>query len=462
MIDFEPQDLNHEWVEELLTCVTDEELEDATKHSLVPFKEQVLYEGVPYTATVRDSKGDEYIDCTAQAWTLNVGYVNPDVLYTVAYQMKRLTHVRYGYPTVPRIKLLNKLASMFGERFQKICFNNEGGGFGIEGAMKLAMVYKGPPHTTFITAWRGYHGSSLALLPASAWLPVITRFPGYGIDRYVKAPYPYCYRCPLGLEEESCDLGCLKMMEGTMRHSVNAPIAGVIIEPIQGPGGHVPAPRKYLEGLRELCTRFDIPLIFDESQTGWGRVGAWCASDLYGVYPDMIVFTKAIGGGFPLGVLMTDERFPDFTEAEEHTTFGSNPVMMAAALANIEVIERMGLVERSKKLGEKITARLRELQGAYDIIGDIRCPGLYIGVELVEDRETKKPSFPMASEFIKEGTRNGVIYDLSMPDLFLDGVSGRNVIKIKPPLTITDSEVEKVLEVFEICLKHVSKMKQGG
>ena len=456
---FQPEVLSEEEVRQLLTEVTEEEVGKARQLSLTPLKEQILVEGIPGSAIVRDSTGREYIDCTAQAWTLNSGYCNPDVLYTVAEQMKRLTHVRYGYPTIPRIKLINRLPELFPGNLRQVVLNNEGGGFALEAAMKLAMVNK-PGATTFLTAWRAYHGASLATIPASHYMPYLTRFPGYGLGHYVKFPYPYCYRCPAALERETCSLACLKLVEGAIKYGANTPIAGLIIEPIQGPGGMIPTPPGYLAGLKELCQKYGIFLIYDEAQTTFGRVGAMSATELYGVPPDMMALTKALGGGFPIGALLVREDLKKFTEVEEHTTFSSNPVMMAAALASIEVILRKDIPSRTKRLGEQVTARLKEFQDEYEIIGDIRGPGLFIGVELVEDRESKEPAFERAIAFLEIATQLGVIFDVDMPDLARGLPTRRNVIKIKPVLTITDEQMEKALQVFEICLQKVSALSE--
>ncbi len=458
---FQPEVLSEEEVRQLLTEVTEEEVGKARQLSLTPLKEQILVEGIPGSAIVRDSTGREYIDCTAQAWTLNSGYCNPDVLYTVAKQMKRLTHVRYGYPTIPRIKLINRLPELFPGNLRQVVLNNEGGGFALEAAMKLAMVNK-PGATTFLTAWRAYHGASLATIPASHYMPYLTRFPGYGLGHYVKFPYPYCYRCPVGLERETCSLACLKLVEGAIKYGANTPIAGLIIEPIQGPGGMIPTPPGYLAGLKELCQKYGIFLIYDEAQTTFGRVGAMSATELYGVPPDMMALTKALGGGFPIGALLVREDLKRFTEVEEHTTFGSNPVMMAAALASIEVILRKDIPGRTKRLGEQVTARLKEFQDEYEIIGDIRGPGLFIGVELVEDRESKEPAFERAIAFLEIAMQMGVIFDVDMPDLARGLPTRRNVIKIKPVLTITDEQIDKALQVFEICLQKVSALSEEG
>ncbi len=454
---FQPEVLGEDEVKQLLTEVSDEEVAKARERSLTPLKEQLLVEGVPGSAIVRDSTGREYIDCTAQAWTLNLGYCNPDVLYAVAEQMKRLTHVRYGYPTIPRIKLINRLPELFPGDLTQVVLNNEGGGFALEAAMKLAMVNK-PGATTFLSAWRGYHGASLATIPASHYMPYLTRFAGYGLGHFVKYPYPYCYRCPVGLERDTCSLACLGLVEGTIKYGANTPIAGLIIEPIQGPGGMIPTPPGYLAALKELCRKYGIFLIYDEAQTAFGRVGAMSAAELYGVPPDMMALTKALGGGFPIGALLVRGDLKKFTDVEEHTTFGANPVMMAAALASIEVILRRDIPGRTKRLGEQVTARLKEFQNKYEIVGDIRGPGLYIGIELVEDRESKEPAFERAVAFLEIAMQLGVIFDVDMPDLTGGLPTRRNVIKIKPVLTISDEQIEKALQVFEVSLRKVAAL----
>jgi 4-aminobutyrate aminotransferase-like enzyme len=457
MSEFEPQYLTKEEINEMLDSISEEEEAQARSRSMVPLKEQIFFEGDTYGAEVRDTKGNSYIDCTAQAWTLNAGWVSPDIAYAVSQQMKRITHVRYGYPTIPRLKLINKITSMFPDPLNKVVFNNSGGGSAIEASMKMAIALK-QPADVFVTFWRGYHGSSMALTGASHFMPMITRFKGYGNDHYVKAPYPYCYRCPIDLDPKDCGNACLALAEGAIKY-VPGSVAGVLIEPMQGPGGQVPTPDGYLKGLRDICDKYGIFLIFDECQTAWGRIGDISASHHYGVFPDMMVFTKAVGGGLPLGVMLGREDFPQFTDSEEHSTFSSNPTMFVSSLTYIALMEKMDLPGRAKRQGEKFTKGLWELYDQYEMIGDIRGPGLFIGVELVKDRETKEASFDLSREFVHEGMRQGVIFDLDMPNITVSGVDLRNVIKIKPPLVITDEQVERVLEVFEHCLKHISAMR---
>jgi len=459
MATFEPLVLSPEEITTLLTQVSEAEVEQARARSLVHLKRQILYEGIPGSALVRDTDGKTYIDCTAQAWTLNVGYCQPDVLAAVAEQMKHLTHVRYGYPTIPRLKLINRLPELFPGHLIRVVLNSQGGGIAIEAAMKLAMINK-PGATTFLVPHRGYHGSSLATLPASHYMPGLQRFPGFGVEHFGKFAYPYCYRCPLGLSRPSCGLQCLDLVEQAIRYGANESIAGLVLEPIQGAGGQIPTPPGYLEGLRRLCDKYSIYLIFDECQTAFGRVGAMSAAESYDVAPDMLVLSKGLGGGFPIGAVLARADLKGFTAVEEHSTFGASPISCAAALANIEVLQRQGLPARARELGELATTRLLHMQEEHPLIGDVRGPGLFIGVELVEDQTSKAPATERAAALIEIATAHGVIFDVDLPDMVGGQVSRRNVIKIKPPLTITPEQLSQALDVLEKALQAVESLPQ--
>ncbi|MFX1562201.1 MAG: aspartate aminotransferase family protein [Promethearchaeota archaeon] len=451
-----PKVLTEDEITEMLTKVTEEEFKECEAHILTPLKEIILESGVPGGSIVRDTQGNEYLDCTSQAWTLNVGYVNPDVVYAAQFQAERLTHVRYGYPTIPRIKLVNKLSQIAPGQLKKVSIQNQGGSTAIEAAIKLALLHK-PNASIFVTAWMAYHGATLATITASNWMPnPLIRFPGFGVQHFVKAPYPYCYRCRGNQDPKNCDLECLELLRNTIIYGTNAPVAGVIIEPMQGPGGQVPAPQRYIEELRKLCDKENIFLIWDESQTAFGRVGKMFAAEIYGVTPDMMAVTKALGGGFPIGATLAHEKLSGFTPAEEHSTFGSSPLLMAAALINIEVIQRLDLPGRAAKIGAHITKRLNEIQEKHEQMADVRGPGLFIGIEMVKDPKSKEPANSLADAIVREGFKRNVIFDLSMP--LLRGLTfQRNVVKIKPPLTITQEEADRAVDVFEESLKAAIK-----
>lgn len=212
----------------------------------------------------------------------------------------------------------------------------------------------------------------------------------------------------------------------------------------------LPPPPGYLKRVKEICHEYGILLIFDEIQTAFGRLGSMFASELYGTLPDMLIYGKAIAGGFPLaGVMLRDDLKP-YDPAVHSFTFAHFPVSLAAACATLDVLIEEKLPQRAKETGEYITKNLLKLKEKYEIIGDVRGPGLMIGIELVKDKDTKEPACKEASQFLKEGIKRGIIFGQSK---FL-GLG--NVVKIKPPLVLTRNEADRVLEVFEEVTRVVS------
>ncbi len=456
-MELKPSVLTEDEIRKLLTTIDESEIKEARKACLTSLEETILVKGEPEGSVVYDLKGRRIIDMTSQAWTLNVGYSHPDVVYAAALQASILNHVRYGFPTIPRLKLMLKLKEIYG--YERVALNTQGGGWAIETALKLAMVNK-PGADTFLVAWRSYHGNSLALTTASHPLPGLIRYKPFGEGRFIRYPYPYCYRCPFKMKYPECSVDpCLSFVEKTIKYATRGvdSVAAIIIEPIQGPGGVVPAPKEYLKGLIELGEKHNIYIIFDEAQTANGRVGAWSVAHLHGLKPDMMTLTKGLGGGFPIGATLAKGKMRGLSYPEEHTTFGGNPVPYAAALVNLMVIEKLNLVERAKVMGEYALKRLNEMYEKFELIGDIRGYGLYLGVDLVKDRKTKEPAFDEAEDTVRIAFEKGALYALDMPDIMGEEVSMRNVIKIRPPLVIRKEEMDEALNILEESLIEVSK-----
>ncbi len=459
MGDIKPVVLDEEEIVSLLTTLTEEEISLAGSRALVPIKKPVFFEGVPASARVKDLDGKEYIDFTSQAWTLSVGFCHPDVCFAAIEQIKHLTHIRNHFFTVPRVKLINKLVEIAPGDLEKVVLNTQGGSVAIEAALKLAMINKPRAHL-FVTAWGGYHGNTLATFAATHYMRELVRFTSFGLDRFVKIPYPYCYRCPFNLEYPDCSLECLEFSKKMLDKGVGAPLIGILIEPILGSGGDVPPPPEYLKELRKFCDEARLLLIFDESQTAFGRVGRMFASELFDVVPDIMALTKAIGGGFPVGATLARKKLKSFSPAEQHSTFSANPVAFAAALINIHVIQKLNLPRRAEEMGKYVRKRLEELQEKYEVIGDIRGPGLFIGVELVKDRKTKEPANKVTELLQQEALQRGLILGLREPDITLKGDIIRNLVHVKPPLVITQEEVDRGIEIFEESLK--AALSQAG
>jgi 4-aminobutyrate aminotransferase-like enzyme len=232
---------------------------------------------------------------------------------------------------------------------------------------------------------------------------------------------------------------------------VNEPAYAIIMEPMPASGGMIEYPAGYLPKIRELCDKYGILLIYDEIQTAFGRLGAMFASEMYGALPDIFTFGKAIAGGYPLAGVVASSRLKPFPPATDSFTFSHFPLSFATACATLDVLVEEKLPQRAKEMGEYITAHLKKMQERYEIIGDVRGPGLMIGIELVKDRETKEPANVIANRIVEEAIEDGVIFGHSR-------FKGQgNVVKIKPPLVITREQADKVLEVFEKYISHYDK-----
>ena len=326
-----------------------------------------------------------------------------------------------------------------------------GGGVAIEAAMKIA--YKNTqPSRDFICLYDSYHGTTLGSMGASS---ISTRAGGklmggsrfLGLTRpFVRVPNPYCYRCPLGQKKENCGLACAELLRLTLERGIAGNGAGVILEPIQASAGQIVAPQDYLQAVRKICDDFSVPLIFDEIQT-YGRVGQFFAAEYFNVVPDMIVLGKGFGAGLPIAAVLVSDKLDGFLpDAEELHTFANNSASQAAAIKLIEILEG-GVLENARKMGLYLRTRLEELQREFPEIGDIRQAGLHIGVELVRDPQTKKPLMAEGKAVRDRGIEGGVILGLAGPR--------PNVLKIKPPLVITEKECDEVIDKFRTAMVKV-------
>jgi len=397
-------------------------------------------------AIVRDINGKEYIDCTSQAWTYTIGFNHPKVREAAKAQIDKMTHVRTSFETVPKLLLLKKLGERAPGKLKKMAFCLHGS-TAVESAMKLAMTNR-PQRTKFLAPFHGYAGRTLSTIAASwPYHPISKLFAPY-MQNVIRIPNAYCYRCPFGMEKDSCNMLCAEFLRTTLEQAVE-PVAGLIIEPIQAHGGMIDYPKGYLARVREICDEFGVLLIYDEIQTAFGRLGAMFAAELYNVHPDLLVFGKALGGGFPIaGVMQRSDLKPPEPGSDSYT-FAHNPVSFAAAYAVLTVIEEEGILAKARSIGSYFTLRLKELQQKHEEIGDIRGPGLMIGVELVTDRSTKRVANDLTHTIVKEAIDEGVIFGESL----MMGLG--NVLKIKPPAVITESQADRVLEVFEkLLVKH--------
>ena len=337
-------------------------------------------------ASLWDMQGKEYIDCTSQAWSVNVGHCHPKVVAAVTEQVQAFTHIRTSFETVPKLLLTKKLSELGPGRLKKVAYSLTGSDAN-EGAMKLAL--RNRTGNLFVALWDGYHGRTLATLNMS-WPHPNNRFAAWA-GPMIRVPQAYCYRCPFGLTYPSCQLECVRFAKELILKNASEPPVALIMEPMQGSGGMIDFPPDYYPAIRQMCDELGILLIWDEIQTGFGRVGDWFAANIYHTVPDIMIIGKGLGGGFPLFGILAREDLKPFEPGDHSFTFAHFPVSMAAALAAIQAIEEEGLLERGRRLGKLFTDALNVMKDKYELIGDVRGPGLMIGIELVKNKKTKEP-----------------------------------------------------------------------
>jgi 4-aminobutyrate aminotransferase-like enzyme len=401
-------------------------------------------------AVLFDKAGHSYIDCTSQAWSLNVGYSHPKVISQVTEFIKHYTHVRTSFQTVPKLLLSKKLAELAPGNLKKVSYALSGSDAN-EGSVKLAMRNR-PNSNTLVSLMDGYHGRTLAMINTSYPHPN-NRFTAWSAP-VVRIPQAYCYRCPLKLTYPNCKFACVDLAKSIIQRGASEPPYALIMEPFQGNGGMVEFPEGYLPAMRKMCDDLGMLMIFDEIQTGFGRMGEWFAADLYHTTPDIMTIGKALGGGFPIFGNLAREDLATFSPGDHSFTFAHFPVSMVAALAAIEITEEENLLENCRNMGKLFKTGLLALKEKYEFIGDVRGPGLMIAIEMVKDRHTREPYCELPEFFVQEGLKRGAIFGESK---YL-GLG--NVVKIKPPLVINKTQVAKVLEIFGSICEDASKLKK--
>ena len=392
-----------------------------------------------------DNTGKSYIDCTSQGWAMYLGHANDEIRQTVYEHMGNLGHLNQNSDNLPRYALAKRLTELAPEGMNRVLFAI-GGSSVIEAAMKIA-VKNVPGARHFVSLQDGYHGSSLTT-GAASWLSTKSAgiFTGFNSflsilnDVFVRVPNPYLYRWEGSDNPEDCIDYCLKVTRETITRSVSGPVAGIIVEPLQASGGQIPLPKRYLEGLRQICDENECLLIFDELQT-YCRIGEHFAANKYGVTPDIICLGKALGAGLPIAAIIIRDGLEGFGPlGEEVHTFSNNSIAQVAALKQLDIIERDKVLDNVNVVGAHIAERLGKLQQQFPQIGDIRQVGLHIGVEFVSDPVSKDQDIILAQTVKAIALSMGLIL----------GEAGyrMNILKIKPPLVMTLAEADEAMDIF--------------
>jgi len=407
---------------------------------------------------VYDINGNKYTDCTSQSWALHLGYNHPDINAAVKEQMELSNHFHTGFYTVPRYLLAKKIAEIFPEKMNRVLFTI-GGGATVEAALKIAILNNPSAHN-FISLFGGYHGTSFMTTGASlTGTFAYDKYLGgaslaHFSQNFIRVPAPYYYHPYFEVEDPDdraeVDRKCLETLEMQIKYGSTGPVCAMLMEPLQASGGQVIFSRDYLQGVRDICTRYNIILVWDCIQTAFGRIGDWSASNHYGVTPDIMVLGKSMGAGYPINALVIsdDIKGVEMNGIDLHT-FGNNQVSQVAALKQIEVIERDNILDNVKKVGGYIADTIKGMQKDRGSIGEVRGLGFHIGIDLVKDRKSREPDYSGCSAMRDKGFENGIIFGVGGSGM------GKNVLKIKPPLITTREQADDILERFETTLKQV-------
>ena len=385
-----------------------------------------------------DSEGRKYLDCFAGVSVINCGHCNPEINAEVVKQMQSLQHVCNTYLTENFVNLAEKLAEVTPGDLQKTFFCSTGTEAN-EGALLLASIYTGKDE--FIALRNGLHGRTkltMSLTGIQMWRT--DPHPCGGIHF---APNAYCYRCPLGKKFPECDYACADAVDDLIRTATSGQPAALIAEPIQGNAGIVTPPKGYFKRLKEILASHNALLIIDEVQTGFGRSGKMFAIENFDVVPDIMTMAKALGNGAPISAFTASAKIADTYTKPGASTLGGNPVSSIAGLGVLKYIQEHNLMENAQARGQQLYDGLVELQKKHPIIGDIRGIGLMRGAEFVH--ADKSPA-PEELEMVLEEMKNRG---------FIIGKNGvaRNVMAFQPPLVITETDVNNVLNTLEDVLQ---------
>jgi adenosylmethionine-8-amino-7-oxononanoate aminotransferase len=409
-------------------------------------------------ALLVDADGREFVDAlSGGVFAVLAGYGRREIAEAMARQAERLNYTSpFATTSVVTIELARKLAELAPGDLSASFFCSSGSE-AVEAAIKLAHQYheangEGRRYKV-VSLRRGYHGSTLGALSATGWSPGFAPFrraadPMVPAAGYANAMPPYCYRCELGLAYPSCDLACATTIEQAILGSDPGLVSCVILEPVMATAGCIIPPPGYLSKVREICDRHGVLLISDEVVCGFGRTGRWFGVDHAGVVPDIIVVAKGLTSGYaPMAAAIARreiaETLPVFFDLH---TFGGHPVSAAAALANIEIIEREGLVRNAAGVGAYMLGLLEELR-AHPIVGDVRGIGLLMAVELMRDPSRREDFAPDA------GVDNQVAAVAREMGLFVRPLGG--TVLLGPPLIFTTAQAARAVEVLDAAIGRV-------
>ncbi|MFX1576115.1 MAG: aspartate aminotransferase family protein [Promethearchaeota archaeon] len=391
---------------------------------------------------IYDLKGNQYLDMTAGVAVRALGFRNTGIQ---DFEQRINGYLRevpgHDFDVIPQTLLAERLTGITPGDHEKEVFFTTSGGRAVETAVKSIMD---TTHRFRFIAFRpAFHGRTGYSLALTASKHAHKDYYPDGLD-VIRGPYPYCFRCPFGQEEKTCNLECVQYLRDSIEYG-GKDIAAIFIEPICGEGGIIPAPIKWFKAIRQLADELEAKLVSDEVQAGLGRTGKWWGVEYGDIVPEYICTAKALGGGFPFGATIGSK--PLFTDFSRHSeTFGAEPYVSLLSLAVLRTIERDGLLENATKRGRQLLKGLNEIKEKSNIVGDVRGRGLMCATEIVTDKE---------SNAIDPKKRDAVLKNaVNKQRLWMLG-AGRSSIRFLPPLTITAEQIDIALERYSKAVKSV-------
>jgi len=396
---------------------------------------------------VEDVDGNTFLDFAAGIAVASTGHCHPEVVSAIQEQAATLIHMSgtdFYYPSLAQFaQRLSSIAP--GKEAKRVYFGNSGAE-AVEAAIKLAKYHT---KRDKLVAFHGaFHGRTMGALSLTASRAIQRKGFGTLLSGVFHTPFPDTYRGTYGIRPEHASQDCLNYLEKELfRRRVDPDeVAAIFIEPIQGEGGYLPAPVEFLQGLQAICRKHGILLVADEVQCGMGRTGKWWAVEHAGIEPDIICTAKGIASGMPLGAIIARASVMDWTPGAHASTFGGNPVCIAAANATMDLLERE-YIANAARMGEFIMGRLAGWRERHKIVGDVRGRGLMIGIEIVRDQKTREKAPDLRNQLVQAAFHKG---------LLVLG-SGDTTLRLMPPLILNEEQADFAIRTLDGCLTEIER-----
>lgn len=399
-------------------------------------------------ARITDVDGRTYIDFAGGLGVLNVGHAPPSVVAAIREQAERYLHTCFHVMmNEPYVQLARALSERVPGDFPKKTMFTNSGAEAVENAVKTARAYTGKQ--AVIVFEYGFHGRTLLTMTMTSKMRPYKFGFGTLAPNVHRAPYAYCYRCPLGKTYPSCEVACADTVADMLHTHVDPDeVAAIVVEPVAGEGGFIVPPPEWLQRLSEICQKNGIVFVADEVQSGIGRTGKMFAIEHAGVAPDVLTSAKSLGAGLPIGAVTGRAEIMDAPMVGGlGGTYGGNPLACVAGLEVLAMIDREHLLDRSLAIGARMIDRFRAMQERHPLVGDVRGLGAMVAIELVTDRATRAPAKEQTAKVVKMAYERGLL-------LLKAGVHD-NVVRVLVPLVADDRTIDDGLDIIDDCLAAV-------